>query len=299
MNREWPPILMLGAGLMGAPMARRLHDKGLPVSIWNRSPEKLAPLASDGIATVETLAALDTARRVVIVMVSDGPAAEAALFGAANGAAPFADRMARGSTVICMSSIPVDIARAHAAAFGARGVAYIDAPVSGGEKGAIEGTLTIMAGGESPDIEAMRPIFDALGRSLTHVGPAGSGQLAKIANQMIVGVTIGAVAEALLLAKAGGADPAKVREALLGGFADSAILRQHGARMIAGDFKPGGRSVTQRKDLRTAVSQARATGLDLPLSALVRDLYEEMCADGRGDLDHSALFLLLGERRAR
>lgn len=289
------PILMLGAGLMGAPMTRRLHAKGFPVSVWNRSPDKLAPLAQQGIATVDDLATLHPARRIVIVMLSDGPAVDSILFGAARAA----NAIAPGSTAICMSSIPVETARAHAAIFGARGVAYIDAPVSGGEKGAIEGTLTIMAGGEEADIDAVRPIFNALGRSLTHVGPAGSGQLAKIANQMIVGVTIGAVAEALLLAKAGGADPARVREALLGGFADSTILRQHGKRMIDGDFKPGGRASTQLKDMRTAAAQASASGLDLPISALTRDLYKEMCAAGRGDLDHSALYLLLAERRGR
>jgi 2-hydroxy-3-oxopropionate reductase len=203
--------------------------------------------------------------------------------------------MAPGALVIIMSSITVDEARRQAARVTAAGGRYIDAPVSGGQKGAEEARLTIMAGGAAADIDAALPVLNLLGR-VTRVGDVGAGQLAKLANQMIVGITIGAVSEAMLLLKAGGADLAAAHQALMGGFADSSIWRLHGKRIIDGDFRPGGRAVVQLKDLRNAMEQAATTGLDLPILGLLRDLYQQACDHGHGDLDHSALYLELAER---
>ena len=177
-----------------------------------------------------------------------------------------------------------------AARVAAAGGEWLDAPVSGGVVGAEATTLSIMAGGGAAAFERARPLLERLGARLTHVGPVGCGQIAKTANQMIVGLTIGAVAEALALAGRAGADPARVRAALAGGFADSRILELHGRRMIDGDFAPGGRVTTQHKDLVQALELAAAVGLDLPATALNRALYAECIATGDGGLDHSALY---------
>jgi 3-hydroxyisobutyrate dehydrogenase-like beta-hydroxyacid dehydrogenase len=203
--------------------------------------------------------------------------------------------MRPGSTLVVMSSIPVQTARAQASRAAARGVDYLDAPVSGGEKGAVEGTLAIMVGGDEDVFDRMRPLFEVLGRP-TRVGPAGTGALAKLANQLIVGGTIAVVAEALLLAERGGADPARVRAALLGGFAGSPILQLHGARMISGDFRPGGPAKHQVKDTGTAVALARGLDLDLPVAGLVDRLFADLVAHGDGELDHSALIRELRRR---
>jgi 3-hydroxyisobutyrate dehydrogenase-like beta-hydroxyacid dehydrogenase len=176
----------------------------------------------------------------------------------------------------------------------ARGkVDYVDAPVSGGEPAAREARLTIMAGGSEAALERARPILAVLGSRITHVGGVGAGQVAKAANQIIVALTIGAVAEALTLAKRAGVDPARVREAIRGGFAESRILEVHGERMVTGAFEPGGRVKIQRKDVDQALALARSLGLDLPASALSLTLWDEMIARGWGDLDHSALVKLI------
>jgi 3-hydroxyisobutyrate dehydrogenase-like beta-hydroxyacid dehydrogenase len=203
--------------------------------------------------------------------------------------------MRAGSVLIVMSSIPVDTAQRHAQAAAARDVGYLDAPVSGGEKGAQDGTLAIMAGGEAEVFERVRAVLQTMGRP-TRIGPAGTGQLAKLVNQMMVASTIATVAEAMLLAERGGADPAQVRAALLGGFADSTILRQHAARMIAQDFKPGGPAKYQIKDTKTALGFAHSVGLELPVLGLVDGLFTDMVEHGDGELDHSALIRELRRR---
>lgn len=283
---------------MGAPMARNLHAAGFSVRVWNRTRSKLEALAACGVPVIEELPTLAPERLVAIVMLFDGQAVDDILFEPDQHGFRLLDRLTAGSSVICMSSIPVETARRHDARCRARGIHYIDAPVSGGEQAAIAGSLSIMAGGEIEAVDSMRPLFEAMGRTITHIGRAGCGQLAKIANQMIVGVTIGAVAEALLLAKEGGADPAAVRQALLGGFARSEVLKQHGLRMIHREFSPGARSVTQLKDLRTAGSLARSLSLDLPIASMVERLFEELCRGGRAAMDHSALYLLLEDRQS-
>jgi 2-hydroxy-3-oxopropionate reductase len=279
-------IAFLGTGIMGAPMATRLAAAGFPVTAWNRSPEKLASLA--GLAVAPTACAAVERAEVVVCMLSSGQVCDAVLLGSEGAVAA----MAPGATLVVMSSIPVGTARAQAAACAERGIAYVDAPVSGGERGAKDGTLAIMAGGDAAVVEALAPLFAPLGRP-THVGPVGSGQLAKLANQLIVASSICAVAEALLLAERGGADPAHVREALLGGFADSAVLRQHGLRMVERDFKPGGPAKHQIKDTGTALDLARAQELRLPVAEEVDRLFRSLVEHGGGDLDHSAVIVEL------
>lgn len=276
-------IAFLGTGIMGAPMATRLAAAGFPVTAWNRSPEKLARLA--GLAVAPTARAAVERAEVVVCMLSSGQVCDAVLLGPEGAVAA----MAPGAVLVVMSSIPVGTARAQAAACAERGIAYVDAPVSGGERGAKDGTLAIMAGGDTAVVEALVPLFAPLGRP-THVGPVGSGQLA---NQLIVASSICAVAEALLLAERGGADPARVREALLGGFADSAVLRQHGLRMVERDFKPGGPAKHQIKDTGTALGLARAQELRLPIAEEVDRLFRSLVEHGGGELDHSAIIVEL------
>lgn len=282
-------IGFLGTGIMGGPMAARLAAAGLSVTAWNRSPAKVAALA--GVATAPTPARAVDGADVVVVMLSSGEVCDAVLLG--DGSALAA--MPRDATLIVMSSIPVETARAQAGAAAAQGIPYVDAPVSGGERGAKGGTLAIMAGGDAGVIGRLAPVFAPLGRA-THVGPVGAGQLAKLANQLIVASTICAVAEALLIAERGGADPARVREALLGGFADSTILRQHGERMVTGDFRPGGPAKYQIKDTGTALALAESLGLRLPVATEVDRLFRDLVAHGGGDLDHSAALVELRRR---
>jgi len=211
-----PRIGFLGTGIMGLPMARRLVEAGHEVRAWNRTREKAERLAAAGAAVVATPRDAVRHAEVAICMLSSGPVCDEVLLG---GGAALAE-MGPGSTLVVMSSIPVRTAQAHARAAAGRNVGYLDAPVSGGEKGAAEGTLAILVGGEEAVVERVRPVLEVMGRP-THVGPAGAGELAKSVNQLIVAGTITVVAEALLLAERGGADPAKVREAILGGFAHS------------------------------------------------------------------------------
>jgi 2-hydroxy-3-oxopropionate reductase len=197
-----------------------------------------------------------------------------------------------GALVVDMSSVQPSLARELAGLVGERGAGFVDAPVSGGTVGAAEARLSIMAGGSEADVERALPVFKALGKC-TRIGPVGAGQLAKLANQAIVGITIGAVSEALLLAAKGGADPAAVREALLGGFAGSRILELHGQRMIDRDFAPGAPARIQLKDMRMILDEARAEGLTLPLAQQTHNEYLSLVANGHSDVDHSGLLLEL------
>jgi len=278
----------VGTGIMGGHMARRLADAGFRVRAWNRTPERTAALAVAGVETAESAASAATAADIVICMLSSGPVCDEVLLSPHG----VLDAMRPGSTLVVMSSIPVETARNQAEKAAHKGVRYIDAPVSGGETGARDGTLAIMAGGVASDVAALADVFAPMGR-VTHVGPAGSGQLAKLANQLIVASNICAVAEALVLAERGGADPAKVREALLGGFADSTVFRQHGRRMVEGDFAPGGPAKYQVKDTGTALELANSLRLQLPIAEKVDSLFRRLVDEGGGDLDHSAVFLTL------
>jgi 3-hydroxyisobutyrate dehydrogenase-like beta-hydroxyacid dehydrogenase len=283
-------IAVLGTGLMGYPMARRLCEAGHTVQVWNRTRAKAEGLAALGATVHDTPTAAAQNSEFVITMLEHGPVVEEVLFvlGVAGAMKP-------GTVLIDMSSIKPAEARAHAERLGGMGITHLDAPVSGGTLGAEAGTLAIMAGGKLSTFERAKPVFAPLGRA-TLVGPSGSGQLAKLANQMIVGITIGAVAEALLLCQKGGADPAKVKEAIGGGFADSRILQVHGQRMVERNFAPGGRMTVQLKDMRNALETATGLGYNAPITGLLEQLYAEGVAHGLSDLDQSGLFVELARR---
>ncbi|WP_439501586.1 NAD(P)-dependent oxidoreductase [Aminobacter ciceronei] len=281
-------IGFVGTGIMGGHMARRLAEAGFRVTAWNRTADKAAALAAAGVALAGSPAGAASEADVVICMLSSGPVCDEVLLAAGG----VLEAMRPGATLVVMSSIPVETARSQAGQAAERGVRYIDAPVSGGETGARDGSLAIMAGGAAQEVAALADVFAPLGR-LTHIGPAGTGQLAKLANQLIVASNICAVAEALVLAERGGADPAMVREALLGGFADSTVLRQHGQRMVDGNFTPGGPAKYQLKDTGTALALAGSLKLQLPIAATVDALFRRLVEEGGGDLDHSAVFLTL------
>lgn len=283
-------LCVLGTGNMGFPMARRLCAAGHGVRVWNRTRAKAEPLAAHGAQVCDTAAEAVAGAEVVVCLLENGPVVGQVLFDLGAAAA-----MAPGALVADMSSIKPAEARAHAQRLADMGLAHLDAPVSGGTVGAEAGTLAIMAGGDAADFARAAPVFAALGRA-THVGPHGAGQLAKLANQMIVGISIGAVAEALLLAERGGADMAKVREAISGGFADSRVLQVHGQRMVERDFAPRARMTVQLKDLHNALDTAAALGFDAPVTALFAQLYGRAVADGLADLDHAGLFVELARR---
>jgi 2-hydroxy-3-oxopropionate reductase len=286
-------IAFLGTGLMGAPMARRLLAAGFPVKVWNRDATKAHALTKDG--AVAAASAVDAAKgaSVVITMLTNGDAVAQVLFEAG-----VADVLKPGAIVVDMSSIPPPVAKEHSGRLGQAGIRHIDAPVSGGVVGAAAGTLAIMAGGDASDVTELADIFAAMGR-VTHVGPSGSGQLAKLGNQQIVAITIGAVAEAMLMIEAGGGSPEAFRNAIRGGFAESRILELHGQRMVSRDFKPGGSSNNQLKDLNAVIATAESLGLTLPLSQAVRAEFAEFVADGGGEIDHSGLLLHLEKLNAR
>ena len=290
MTSKNTPLTLLGTGKMGLPMARRLCEAGFELHVWNRTRAKAEPLAAWGAKVHDTPQAAVQAAPVVIGMLENGLVNAELLFGQGVASA-----MQPGALFIDMASIQPRQAREHAERLKAGGARQLDAPVSGGTLGAEQGTLAIMAGGDAADFEAALPVFAPLGRA-THVGPHGAGQLAKLANQMIVGITIGAVAEALLLASRGGADMAKVREAMMGGFADSRILQVHGQRMVERDFAARARIPIQLKDMRNALATAGELGFDAPITALFEQLYASAEAQVFAELDHSGLFAELARR---
>jgi 3-hydroxyisobutyrate dehydrogenase-like beta-hydroxyacid dehydrogenase len=287
-------ISLLGCGLMGRPMSLRLLAAGYPLTVWNRTLSKTEALKAAGAKVANTPAEAATDADVVISMLEHGGVVNDVLFSQALPGA--ASAMRPGTLFIDMSSVLPEQAQAHAAALAQRGVAALDAPVSGGTLGAEAGTLAIMAGGQEADFERARAVLEVLGRPV-HVGPAGSGQLTKLANQMIVGITIGAVAEALLLAEKGGADPAKVRQALRGGFAESRILEVHGQRMVEGDFAKRGSVAIQLKDLRNALHTCAALGFDAPITQHLTALFADAAVHGFAELDQSGLFCELQRRQ--
>jgi 3-hydroxyisobutyrate dehydrogenase-like beta-hydroxyacid dehydrogenase len=285
-----PNIAFLGTGLMGLHMARNTTRAGFPLTTWNRTRAKAEQLVPDGARVADTAPQAVADADIVVLMLENGGIVEKVLFGSG-----VAEALRPGTLVVDMSSIKPAEAQDHARRLAERKVAHVDAPVSGGTAGAEAATLAIMAGGDAADFDRAVPVLKAMGRPV-HVGPHGAGQLAKLANQIIVGVTIGAVAEALLLAEKGGADPGKVREALRGGFAESRILELHGQRMVERDFVTKGRSVTHLKDLDNALDAADRLGLDAtPYTTATADLFRGLLANA-GDLDHSGLLVEL-ERR--
>ena len=282
-------IALLGTGLMGAPMARNLIKAAYDVTVWNRTPEKAEALASDGATVAKTAAEAVKGANTVVTMLADGPTVNAVMDDVM-------DALEEDALWIDMSSAKPGEARAQAERLAERGMMHLDAPVSGGTKGAEAASLAIMAGGTEEAFKRGKPVLGAMGNPV-HVGPTGAGQLAKLANQTIVAVTIGAVAEAMLLLEKGGADPAAVRQALKGGFADSTILQQHGERMTERNFVPGGLTKFQVKDLNNALAEAEGAGLTLPMTTGVRDRFQRLIDEMDGaDMDHSALFVELLDR---
>ncbi len=283
-------IAVLGIGMMGFPMGRRLCAAGHEVHVWNRTLHRAQRLIKDGALVHQTPGDAVRDADLVITMLDNGAVVGHVLFDMGAAAA-----MQPGSLLVDMSSIKPSEARDHAARLSELQIDYLDAPVSGGTIGAEQGSLAIMVGGKAANYERAMPLLSVFGHP-THVGPTGSGQLAKLANQMIVGITIGAVAEALLLCEKGGADMAKVKEAITGGFADSRILQVHGQRMVERDFTPKGRMAVQLKDLRNALSTANEIGFDAPITGLFEQLYAQGVEHGLADLDHAGLFVELASR---
>lgn len=276
-------IGFIGAGIMGRPMALHLHKAGHELFVPERASLK------DDIRQAATVlpdsAAVAVAAEVVILMVPDTPDVEAALFGPRG----VAEGIGSGKLVIDMSSISPTATKAFAARIREKGAEYLDAPVSGGEVGAQQATLTIMVGGTQAAFDRAKPLFEAMGKNITLVGETGAGQTCKVANQIIVALTIEAVGEALVFASKAGADPAKVRQALMGGLATSRILELHGERMIKRTFNPGFRIALHQKDLNLALQSGKELGVALPNTAATQQLFSACVAAGAGQLDHSAL----------
>lgn len=279
-----PAIAFLGIGLMGKPMATRLLQAGYEVTVWNRTRSKADELAPLGAMVEEQAAVAVRAADIVITMLEAGPIVAQVIDAALPG-------LQRGAIVVDMSSTRQSEAQDAYARLAAHGVRFIDAPVSGGVVGAQAGSLAIMAGGSAEDFAAVEAVLATMGRP-TLVGPAGCGQIAKLCNQLIVGGTLNIVAEALLLAQAGGADPAAVRAAIRGGFAESRILEVHGQRMLERNFLPGGQVKSQFKDLENVLIAAADAGLRLPVTELVTNNYQSIL-QRTPQADQSAVLLAL------
>ncbi|WP_429446686.1 2-hydroxy-3-oxopropionate reductase [Paraburkholderia sp. 40] len=274
----------IGLGIMGKPMAANLLKNGVSLAAFTRSGVP-AELTQAGTLACDNPAAVAANADVIFIMVPDTPDVERVLFGE-NG---LASALRAGQTVVDMSSISPMATRDFAARVRATGADYLDAPVSGGEVGAKAGSLTIMVGGEQATFDSVKPLFDMMGKNVTLIGAVGAGQVCKVANQVIVAATIEAVGEALLLASKAGVDAARVREALMGGFASSRILEVHGERMTRRTFDPGFRIELHQKDLNLALSTAQALGVSLPNTATCQALFNACVAHGGKAWDHSAM----------
>jgi 2-hydroxy-3-oxopropionate reductase len=281
-------IGFIGLGIMGKPMAANLAAAGHPLTVHSRSRGPVDELTELGAASAGSACEVAAASDVVITMLPDSPDVEAVVLGPDG----VAEGIAAGALFVDMSTISPAVSRAVATALAERGVEAVDAPVSGGEPAARAGELSIMAGGADAAIERAQPIFDVIGKATTHIGPPGAGQVAKAANQVVVALTIQAVAEALVLARKAGADPARVRAALLGGFAQSRILDLHGQRMLDGAYDPGFKLALHRKDLAIALQLGREEHVPLFATAQAAELMDALLAQGACDRDHSALATL-------
>lgn len=282
-------VAFIGLGIMGRPMALNLIRAGHPLVAVNRSPGPLQALEAQGAKVAPTPAAAARDAQVVITMLGDTPDVEQVYFGPQG----VLSATRAGMLLIDMSTVDPAIARRIAEAARDAGAGALDAPVSGGEAGARAGELSIMVGGDEAAFAQALPILEVLGKRVVRIGPSGAGQVAKACNQIIVAVTLEAVGEALTLAKRAGVDPEVVREALLGGFAQSRVLEVHGLRMLQRQFQPGFRAELHRKDLRIALAAGRSAQAPLPATALVHELLTALMARGGAGLDHSALVTVL------
>ena len=279
----------IGLGLMGLPMARNLLAAGYELTVHNRSSQKAEALAREtGATAADSPATVAGANDITITMLPGPPEVREISLEALAAASP-------GTLLIDMSTSSPELARELHERSRERGIGLLDAPVSGGDTGAIEGTLSIMVGGETTDFERARPLFEAMGTTLTHVGPAGAGQVTKAANQVVVALVIEAVSEALVLAERGGVAPEKILDVLGGGSAANKVIEVKREKFLSREYEPGGRAEFHRKDLGIALATARASGVALPATALVDQLFGALVSKGRAGWDHSALLSLVEE----
>jgi 2-hydroxy-3-oxopropionate reductase len=282
-------IGFIGLGIMGKPMATNLLRAGFALTVHNRSRPPVEELVAAGARDGRSPRGVAEASDIVITMLPDSPDVQQVVLGPDG----VLEGLRAGSVLVDMSTISPLVAREIAQAVAARGAQMLDAPVSGGERGATEATLSIMVGGPAEVVARVRPVFEALGKNIVHVGDHGAGQVAKACNQIVVALTIQAVSEALTLAAKAGVDPARVRQALLGGFAQSRILEVHGQRMLDRNFTPGFRVRLHQKDLTIALGVGKALGVPLPATAVVQEAFTALRGLDRSDWDHSALVTLL------
>ena len=281
----------IGLGLMGRPMALNLIKAGFPLVVHSRSPKPVDEVVAAGASRAVSPAEVASRAAIVITMVPDTKDVELVL----SGPGGVFETVKPGSILVDMSTIPPVATKRLAVEASAHGATLIDAPVSGGEIGAINGTLSIMAGGDEASLDRVRPVLQAMGSRIIHVGESGAGQVCKACNQIAIGGSLAVVSELIALARKAGVDPAKVREALLGGFAASRVLEVHGQRILDGNFVPGFRTALYHKDLGIALETARAHDVPMPVSSAVQQLVNAMMATGRGGTDYSALALVIFE----
>lgn len=284
-------IGLIGLGHMGKPMARNLHKAGATVTVASRSPGPVDELAGEGLVAAGNPREVAATADIVIVMVTDTAGVDQVLHGSDGVIAG----LTPGKIVIDMGTTKVRETRQWAGEVGKADCTYIDAPVSGGQVGAEQASLSIMAGCTAEALQRVRPVFEVLGRNITHIGDTGAGQVAKTANQAIVAVTLAAVAEGLTLAARAGVDPGKVREALQGGFAESRVLDLHGGRMVERMFEPGGPARVQLKDVDQALELAGQVGLETPTLSGNQKLWQKMIDQGWGDLDQAGIIRVIEE----
>ena len=277
-------IGFIGTGLMGLPMAKNILKSGFKLKAFNRSIEKAEPLKEFGAEISKSISDVVKDSDFIITMLTDDSAVDAI-----TSSTDFLNNLKSGSTVIDMSSVKPTTATKYGNSLKSKNINYLDAPVSGGTIGAEEASLAIMVGGEQSVFDNSFNILNAMGNP-TLVGPIGSGQVSKLANQIVVGVTIGAVAEAITLCEKAGADPVKLIKALSGGWADSKILQTHGKRMIDKDFSPKGKTSTHLKDMNNILECANSYNTHLPISNLVKEMYKTLVDNGHGNTDHSSLY---------
>jgi 2-hydroxy-3-oxopropionate reductase len=279
----------IGLGIMGGPMARNLMEAGYELTVHNRSPEKAEELGEAGATVAETPGEAAENSDVVITMLPDSPQVREVVAGEDG----VLEGISQGSLVVDMSTISPVVTEELAEAVKQKGASMLDAPVSGGDVGAIEGTLSIMVGAEEADFERAKPLFEAMGTTITHVGPVGAGQVTKAANQIVVALTIEAVSEALVLGSRGGVSPEKILEVLSGGLAGNKVMEVKREKFLSHKFEPGGKVQFHHKDLGIALAAGREYGVVLPVTAVVYRMFESLMARGRGGWDHSALLTFI------
>ncbi|MBM5787180.1 MAG: NAD(P)-dependent oxidoreductase [Pelagibacterales bacterium] len=286
MTHSIKTVGFIGTGLMGLPMAKNILAKKFKLNVWNRTSGKTLELKKKGAKVFSDIKDLVQNSKVIVSMLANDDVCKAVLIKKIQ---PY---LKKGQIVIDMSSTTQTTALQIGSALKKKKVFFLDAPVSGGTIGAEKGTLAIMAGGDKKIFNIVMPLFKSMGTAI-YVGKTGCGQVAKLANQTIVGISIGAVSEALILAEAAGADPKAVREIMLQGFAGGPILKNHGLRILTKNFKPGGKASTQLKDMNNIISTAKKYKLNLPIAKKVQELYAKTVKSGRANLDHSALYLYI------